>query len=144
MDSYASELLERPDHLGPLQQLFSMPHEPLLHPEGLPEALSEHLPIDAPLQGLLSDRPEILGAIFAQSPEADTFVAAAAEAAEKDTPFESEHLETVDAQTAQVGLVIRQFLESSLESVMLDALIPPSCTEKVGVSESRQDTIITT
>ena len=68
-------------------------------------------------------------------------MAAAAEAAEKDMPLESEHFDTVDAQTAQVGLVIRQFLESSLESVMLDALIPPSCTEKVGLSESSREAI---
>ena len=146
--SYADELREKAemsaDHLGPLRMLL----EPLDPKEAAGWAPpSETLP---DVQPLLSDqiRPEMLGAIFAEAPEAEAFVAAAAQAAQ--TAEEAAGLATeaaaeaadivdsirekeehFDVQTAQVGLVIRRFMEASDGPVLLEDLIPARCTEKV-------------
>jgi len=83
-------------------------------------------------------RPDALGAIFAEPPEAPAFAAAAdeleaaaqatatiapEEAAAGDGPY--------DLQTAQVGVVLRRFIErAGTEAVDLDDVIPPQVTEK--------------
>lgn len=127
------------DHLGSLQILVEL--REAVGPEvfELSAPPSETLPELPDVQPLLSDqiRPEMLGAIFAQSPQGDAFMEVAAQAAESealvDVSMEAEAMEGkgFDAQTSQVGTTIRKFVEESEAPVMLDDLMPPSITDKV-------------
>ena len=148
--SYADELREKAemsaDHLGPLRMLL----DPVESRESGAAAWAPSETWQPDVQPLLSDqiRPEMLGAIFAEAPEAEAFVAAAAqaaqtaeEAAELATEAAAEAADIVDSirekeehfdvQTAQVGIVIRRFMEASDGPVLLEDLIPARCTEKV-------------
>lgn len=131
------------DHLGPLRVLLGpQPDRASVAYDALSAPPSESLPLPE-VQPLLDDqiRPEMLGAIFAKSPEGDAFLAAAAQAAEAATAeAEAEDLgdgegpaeaKAFDVQTAQIGAVIRHFVEEKDGPVMLDDLMPPSCTEKI-------------
>ncbi len=128
------------DHLGSLQILVEL--REAVGPEvfELSAPPSETLPELPDVQPLLSDqiRPEMLGAIFAQSPQGDAFMEVAAQAAESEALVDvsMEAMEAMegkgfDAQTSQVGTTIRKFVEESEAPVMLDDLMPPSVTDKV-------------
>jgi len=127
------------DHLGSLQILLQLRE---IQPPDVFESAppSETLPELPDVQPLLSDqiRPEMLGAIFAQSPQGDAFMEVAAQAAEAEALVDvsMEAMEAMegkgfDAQTSQVGTTIRKFVEESEAPVMLDDLMPPSVTDKV-------------
>ena len=136
----AERLLERTemfaDHLGPLRILLgpTADRAPVAY-DALSAPPSESLPLPE-VQPLLDDqiRPEMLGAIFARSPEGDAFLAAAAQAAEAATapetaeaaedPAEAAEAKAFDVQTAQIGAVIRHFVEEKDGPVMLDDLMP--------------------
>ena len=122
------------DHLGPLRILLgpTADRAPVAY-DALSAPPSESLPLPE-VQPLLDDQisPEMLGAIFARSPEGDAFLAAAqaeaatapetAEAAED--PAEAAEAKAFDVQTAQIGAVIRHFVEEKDGPVMLDDLMP--------------------
>ena len=141
LESQAERLRERTemfaDHLGPLRILLGTSDRAVAY-DALSAPPSESLPLPE-VQPLLDDqiRPEMLGAIFARSPEGDAFLAAAAQAAEAATAAEAEAVgedpaeaaeaaeaKAFDVQTAQIGAVIRHFVEEKDGPVMLDDLMP--------------------
>jgi len=137
LESQAERLRERTemfaDHLGPLRILLGTPDKAVAY-DALSAPPSESLPLPE-VQPLLDDqiRPEMLGAIFARSPEGDAFLAAAAQAAEAATaaeaeagedPAEAAEAKAFDVQTAQIGAVTRHFVEEKDGPVMLDDLMP--------------------
>ena len=130
------------DHLGELRILLDpQPYRPFLDARDDGDAEASELP---EVQPLLDDqiRPEMLSAIFARPPEGEAFLTTAqaaeaeaeadalAETLGQDPNLEAE-AKAFDAQTAQIGAVIRHFVEEKDGPVMLDDLMPPSCTEKI-------------
>lgn len=154
LTTYAEELSEclemSADHVGPLRWMLDPPDDGARGDAGPGGDVSRGLDTAGvvsewpEVQPLLSDemRPEMLGAIFAEAPEADAYLAAAAQAAEAEAMAMASEIveaaeigakdEQFDAQTAQVGAVIRRFVESNDGDgpVLLENLIPPSCTGK--------------
>ena len=152
--TYAQDLRMRAetlaDHLGPLWVLERPAAGPGAAVAGVLGVAGVALDVDMggfspdevpEVQPLLDAGPEAIGAIFAEAPEAAAFVAAAERAAEAAEAAEAAATEAAeaaeaaeaevspfDAQTAQVGLVIRRFVEKGPAN--LDDLISPGYTQR--------------